>query len=93
MSMGRILTFALAAVWVAVLLAAIATVNARHEARKLFVELQQSQQERDELDIEWGQLRLEQSAYATHGLIEKLAHEKMAMSVPQPGDINIVQRR
>ncbi|MDH3646367.1 MAG: cell division protein FtsL [Gammaproteobacteria bacterium] len=93
MNMGRLLVIAIAAAWVAVLLAALATVNARHEARKLFVELQLSQQERDELDIEWGQLRLEQSAYATHGLIEKLAREKMGMSVPQPTDINILQRQ
>ena len=93
MNVGRILIIALAAVWVAVLLAAVATVHARHEARTLFVELQQQQLERDELDTEWGQLRLEQSAYATHGLIEKIAHEKMDMSVPEPGDINILRRR
>ena len=90
--MGRVLGIAVAAMWVAVLLAAVATVNARHEARKLFVELQQLHKERDELDIEWGQLRLEQSAYATHGLIERIAHEKMDMSVPEPGDINILRR-
>ena len=84
MSSGQLLIVALMVAWVAVLLASVATVNARHETRKLFVELQQQQLERDELDIEWGQLRLEQSAYATHGLIEKIAHEKMGMSVPDP---------
>ncbi|MDH3590020.1 MAG: cell division protein FtsL [Gammaproteobacteria bacterium] len=93
MTSVRIMLFALAAAWVALLLAAVATVNARHETRKLFVELQQLHGERDELDIEWGQLRLEQSAYATHGLIEKIAHEKMGMSVPEPGDINILPRQ
>ena len=91
--MGRILAVTFVALWVAVLLAGLATVNARHEARKLFVELQQLQQERDELDIEWGRLRLEQSAYATHGLIEQVAHEKMKMSVPQPADIQILRRQ
>lgn len=93
MSSGQILVAALMVAWVAVLLASVATVNARHETRKLFVELQQQQLERDELDIEWGQLRLEQSAYATHGLIEKIAHEKMGMSVPEPTDINILIRK
>lgn len=92
MTRTRILMIALAAMWAAVLLGAVATVTARHEARKLFVELQRLQHERDELDIEWGQLRLEQSAYATHGLIEKTANEKMDMSVPAPGDINILRR-
>lgn len=93
MNMGKVLFLALAAVWLAVLLIGIATVNARHEARKLFVELQQLQQERDELDIEWGQLRLEQSAYATHGLIEQIAHDKMQMSVPKPAEIRILTRQ
>lgn len=89
----RILPVALFAAWCAVLLGAIASVNARHEARTLFVELQQLQHERDELDTEWGQLRLEQSAYATQGLIEKIAHEKLEMSVPEPADINLLRRQ
>ena len=93
MNAGRILVIAVAAAWLAVFLAAIATIHARHEARTLFVELQRLQLERDELDTEWGQLRLEQSAYATHGLIEKIAHEKMDMSVPEPAEINLLQRR
>ena len=63
------------------------------ELGNLFLQVQQLQQERDELEIEWGQLRLEQSAYATHGLIEQVAHEKMQMSVPQPADITILTRQ
>lgn len=93
MNMQRIIVIALAAVWMAVFLAAVATINARHEARTLFVQLQQLQHDRDELDTEWGQLRLEQSAYATHGLIEKIARDKLAMSVPEPADINLLRRR
>lgn len=78
------------AVWGATLVAALATVAARHESRKLFVELQQLQRERDELDIEWGRLRLEQSTHATHALIETVAREQLRMSVPAPDDIVIV---
>ncbi len=93
MTAGRMLALVVALAWCAVLTVALMTIDARHQARKLFVELQQLQNERDELDIEWGQLRLEQSAYATHGQIEKIAHEKMGMSVPGPADINILERR
>lgn len=93
MNTRKLLAAAVAAAWLAVLLVSIATINARHEARKFFVELQRLQQERDDLDIEWGQLRLEQSAYATHGHIERFAHEKMGMSVPEPAEINILKRR
>ncbi len=85
------MTLAMVALWAAVLGAALAVVHSRHEARKLFVELQQLQAERDELDIEWGRLRLEQSAHATYGMIEAVAREQLQMSVPTPEQIIIVR--
>ena len=50
--------------------AAIAVVWSKHEARSLFIELQRLHAERDRLDIEWGQLKLEQSAFAMHGRVD-----------------------
>ena len=44
---------------------AVGVVWSKHEARSLFIELQGLKAERDALDIEWGQLKLEQSAWAT----------------------------
>ena len=89
---GRLLMIAAATVlWVAVLGAALAVVHSRHEARRLFAELQQLEQERDELDIDWGRLRLEQSAHATHGLIESVARDELKMAVPAADEIVIVR--
>jgi cell division protein FtsL len=67
---------------VMVVSSAVAVVYARHESRKQFVELQQLSRERDELDIEWGRLQLEQGAWAAHGRIERIAREKLNMRLP-----------
>ncbi|MDR9435719.1 MAG: cell division protein FtsL [Thiohalophilus sp.] len=63
----------------AVLASAIGVVYSTHYSRKLFVELTELKQTRDELNVEWGQLQLEQSTWATHGRIEELAREKLNM--------------
>ena len=52
---------------------ALMLVTSQHQARKLYVELQKEQELAKQLDIEWGQLQLEQSTWATHARIEKIA--------------------
>ena len=80
-----------AALWVAVLGSALGVVYAKHEARSRFNELQKLTKVRDDLDIEWGQLQLEQSTWATHGRVERVAHDDLGMVTPQPSDLRIVQ--
>jgi cell division protein FtsL len=65
-----------------VLSTAVSVVYARHESRKLFVELQQLEKERDELNVEWGRLQLEQGAWSAHGRVEQIAREKLSMRIP-----------
>ncbi len=50
-----------------------------HEQRRLYAELEKLQQQRDELDIEWRRLRLEQRVLAEHSRLEKLARTKLDM--------------
>jgi len=71
---------------VLVVSSAVGVVYARHEGRKQFVVLQQLSRERDDLDIEWGRLQLEQGAWAAHGRIERIAHEKLDMRLPMTRD-------
>ncbi|WJW76851.1 cell division protein FtsL [Thiohalobacter sp. IOR34] len=70
---------------------AIGVVYAKHRSRTLFVELQGLQAERDALNIEWGQLQLEQSTWATHGRIEDLARSRLGMVIPAPEQVVIVR--
>lgn len=60
---------------------ALGLVTAQHQARKLFVELQQQQTQERKLDEEWGQLQLEQSTWAMHSRIEKIATTRLGMKV------------
>jgi cell division protein FtsL len=43
------------------------------------------------MNIEWGQLQLEQSTWATHGRIEKLARTRLQMLTPAADAIVIVR--
>jgi cell division protein FtsL len=63
---------------------ALGVVTSQHKARKLFVELEKEQQLARQLAEEWGQLQLEQSTWATHARIEKIATEQLRMRLPDP---------
>jgi len=76
--------------WLAVLGSAASVVYVRHEARTLFIELERLAADRDRLNIEWGQLQLEQSAWSNHGFVERVSSEKLRMTLPQPADVRIV---
>jgi cell division protein FtsL len=88
---GASLRTALLGAWLALLASAIGAVYARHEARKLFVELQALERARDELNIEWGRLRIEQGMLATHARVERLATEKLGMHLPAASDVSVVR--
>jgi cell division protein FtsL len=77
--------------WLAVLVSALGVVYGKQEARSRFNELQKLTDRRDDLDIEWGQLQLEQSTWATHGRVERVAHDELGMITPQPSELRIVQ--
>ncbi len=86
----RWLLVALPVLWLAVLASAIVVVRARHQARTLFVQLEQLSSERDRLNIEWSQLQLEQSAWSNHGFVERVASDRLRMTLPAPDEVRIV---
>lgn len=83
----------LIAVLVAVcVLSALALIFTKHESRKLFIELEELTAERDALNIEWGQLQIEQSTWAMHGRIERVAVQEMSLMRPESGEIYVIER-
>jgi cell division protein FtsL len=70
---------------------ALSTVSSNHQARKLFTELEREQNRMRQLEIEWGQLQLEQSTWAAHARIEKIARERLGMKVPPAGQVVAVE--
>lgn len=69
---------------------ALGTVTSQHQARKLYIELQQQQDFSRQYDIEWGQLQLEQSTWAMHARIEQIATGHLHMQVPDVARIQVV---
>jgi cell division protein FtsL len=70
-----------------VLLSALADVSVNHRARKLFTAYEHEQERMRALEVEWGQLQLEQSTWATHARIEEIARQKLGMHTPRPNQI------
>jgi cell division protein FtsL len=84
--------FCLMALVVAMLVSAIAVVWTRHQTRVLFVQLTQLQGQRDALNIEYGQLELEQATWAEPRRIDSEARTKLGMFMPAPQDVQLVRQ-
>ncbi|MGH8211276.1 MAG: cell division protein FtsL [Steroidobacteraceae bacterium] len=87
---GRVLLCVIPILWVGALGSAAGAIYCKHRARERFVELEQLNARRDNLQIEWGQLQLEQSAWSTHAFVERVASTKLHMAMPPPKEIEIV---
>jgi cell division protein FtsL len=70
---------------------AIGVVFARHEHRQLFIQLTALEKARDELNIEFGRLQLEQATWAESNRIDQVAREKLGMKFPESSDIVVVR--
>ena len=86
----KLLGITLAALWVVALGSAAGAIYSKHRARELFVTLERLNNQRDNLEVEWGQLQLEQSAWSTHAFVERVASTKLKMATPPPKDIELV---
>jgi cell division protein FtsL len=69
---------------------AIAVVYARQQNRRVFVELERLNSERDELNIEFGRLKIEQATWAEANRIEQLARASLEMTFPTPADSGVL---
>lgn len=72
---------------VAVLGSGIGVVYTQHANRQLFMELQKLQAKRDDLEVEWELLQLEQSTLVTDAVIEQTARKRLNMLIPDPGEV------
>jgi cell division protein FtsL len=93
MSRRTLVLFVLPALWCLTLLSAGGAIYAKHRARTNFIELERLAAERDRLEIEWGQLQLEQSAWSTHAFVEKVASTKLRMHTPPATDVVLVKEQ
>lgn len=81
----------LAVLLVANIATAILVVHARHRHRQLFVELSALEKTRDELNIEFGRLQLEQATWAESNRVDQLARNRLGMKFPETAEIVVVR--
>jgi cell division protein FtsL len=76
----------------AVVASAIGVVYARQESRRNFVELTRLTSERDDLNVEYGRLELEQATAAEANRVEQIARTRFGMVSPQPAATVLIKR-
>lgn len=69
---------------------ATGVIYSTHKSRHLLNELQQLEQQRNELQVEWGQLLLEQSSLVSQGRIENVAIAELGMKIPATENVVVV---
>jgi cell division protein FtsL len=86
----KVMAIVLVGLWVAALASAAGAIYSKHRARELFVALERLNNQRDTLEVEWGQWQLEQSAWSTHAFVERVASTKLRMGTPPARDIELI---
>ena len=88
--MSRYLLIALLVV--AIVASALIVVRDRHEHRQAFVQLSRLDRARDELNIEFGRLQLEQATWAESNRVDQVARTRLGMTFPRTEDTVVLRR-
>lgn len=67
----------------ALLCSAVMVVQVKNDNRRLTNESTQLRDTRDQLDVEWSQLQLEEAAHSSHSRIETIARNQLKMVEPR----------
>ena len=76
-----------------VVMCALSVVTSQHKARKLFIELQKEKEYAQQMEVEWGQLQLEQSTWATPARVEQIAGKQLQMQLPKSGQVQFIRTK
>jgi cell division protein FtsL len=76
-----------------VIICALSVVTSQNKARKLFAELQKEKDRAQQMEVEWGQLQLEQSTWAMPARVEKIAVDKLQMQLPKSQQIQFIRAK
>ena len=76
----------------AIIATALLVVRNRHQHRQAFSELTRLEKARDELNIEYGRLQLEQATWAESNRVDQVARLRLGMAFPRTEDTVVVRR-
>jgi cell division protein FtsL len=74
------------------LITAFSIVFVKTHNRYLFSEVETARKTRDSLQVQWSQLLLEQSTWATQARIQRIATSELQMVTPLPDDTFVIKR-
>ncbi len=74
-----------------VLVSGLSVIYTTFKNRYLLNELQQLKTQRNELQVQWGQLLIEQSTFSLESRIERKAIDELAMEIPDISEIVMVR--
>ena len=83
-------TTGLIALGLALLGSACGVVYAEYETRELFARIQKMRADRDRLEQEWKNLRIDQSTWGAYGRVAPKAQEQ-GMHVPPPEEVVVLR--
>ncbi len=81
----------LAVLVLAVVASAIAVTWTRHQHRQAYIMLSSLEQQRDELNIEFGRLQLEQATWSEANHVEQVSATRLGMAFPDDDDVVVLQ--
>jgi cell division protein FtsL len=74
-----------------VVASAVGVVYSRHRHRQAFIALSALESARDELNIEFGRLQLEQATWAETNRIDQIARNQLGMKFPEGADVVVIR--
>lgn len=74
----------------AVIFTAVSVVETSHHCRAMYTHLQDLQLAQWDMQEQWGRLLLEQSTWAAHHRVERLARKELGMRLPDVADLQVV---
>lgn len=75
-----------------VVTSALGVIYSSYKSRQLFSELEQQKRQAMSLEENWGRLLLEQSTWASHSRIERLAKSQLDMVIPAPESMVVIRQ-
>jgi cell division protein FtsL len=75
---------------VVVIVCALSVVTSQHQARKLIIAIQQEKDRAQQMEVEWGQLRLEHSTWSMPARVENIVVNQLRMQTPAQKQIQYV---
>lgn len=77
---------------IANVVSALMVVRDRHQHRQSFIELVRLEKTRDELNIEFGRLQLEQATWAESNRVDQIARTRLGMQFPRTEDVVVLRK-